>query len=333
MAQAGGAIPAVSRPGLRQRLEPYIRAGEVVLTGLFGGLAVASLISTTRGAFGAYIGLDFGHYVDAARRWIETGSPFLPSEVAGRFLFSDQTFLHPPISLVLFAPFLVLPGFLFWLIPLLGTAAIIASWHPARWTWPIMALQLNWPRFTGAVVVGNTDLWVVFFIAAGLRFGWPVLLLAIKPSIAPFAIVEVAALIRADAVPVRRWQEIAFAAAILVIVAAPFGGLWLEWLAVVRNSPADPLYSIATIPWLSIPVVAWIGRRRYRRRSDVDPGRTSRPEDRRPTRHRESDHDQRRAEDQSDIRVGRDQERGGERNVAADLQHRGNQKDQPEDVE
>lgn len=303
-----GESPMVAEPLVATRRSPLrgrahlriarlLAAAEIELAVVLSGLALWNLAAAARGGMSAFIGLDFDHYIAAARRWIEVGTPYLPHEVAGRFEFSDLTFLHPPIALALFTPFLVLPPILFWLLPVLGTTAIVATWQPARWTWPIMALQLNWPRLGGAVIVGNTDLWVAFFIAAGLRFGWPVLLLVVKPSIAPFAIVDFVALLRADAVPVRRWREIAAAAAILVLVAVPFGRLWLDWLAVVRHSPADPLYSIAAVPWLTIPVVAWMGRRRYRRRSDVDRTTTSRREDRRPLREHERDRDKRRAGD------------------------------------
>jgi hypothetical protein len=290
----------------RTRLHPIVAAAEIELAILFVVLALWNIVSAARGGLAPFVAWDFQHYVEAARRWVETGTPYLAHEVAGRFQFGDLTFLHPPISLVLFAPFLVLPPALFWLIPLVGTAAIIATWQPARWTWPIMALQLNWPRFGGAVIVGNTDLWVVFFIAAGLRFGWPVLLLVIKPSIAPFAIVDVAALLRADAIPVRRWREIFVAAGALAVVGALFGRLWLEWLSVVRNSPADPLYSIAAIPWLTIPMVGWIARRRYRRRSDFHRSTPSRREDRRESRQRERDRDKARAEDHAEFGIRRD---------------------------
>lgn len=288
---------AAARGEATSKREAYIRATQVVLTGLFGGLAVANLVGSFNGWLIAYHGWDFDHYLEATRRWVETGTPYQAAEVAGRFQFGDGTFLHPPISLLLFAPFLVLPGFLYWLIPLGGTVALVAAWQPARWTWPLMALLLNWPRFGGAVVVGNTDLWVVFFIAAGLRFGWPVLLLAIKPSIGPFAIVELAALMRVDALPIRRWVEIALAAALLILVAAPFGSLWLDWLAVIRHSPADPLYSLGAVPWLVVPVIAWYGRRRHRRRADVRRGVTARIEDRRASAERPADVGRRRGDD------------------------------------
>ncbi len=283
----------------RANLDPHVRVVLVDLTIFFGALATYQVYWGWTIGLRAYAGWDFGHYVDAARRWLETGSPYLGSEISGQFRFSDLTFIHPPIALYLFAPFVVLPAVLFWAIPIVGTAAVIALWRPAPWTWPLMAFLLNWPRFIGSVVVGNSDLWVVFFIALGLRFGWPVLLLAIKPSIAPFALIDIAALIRVDAVPVRRWREIALAAILLVLAALPFGTLWFAWLSVIRNSPADPLYSIGAVPWLIVPAIAWFGRRRGRRRSDVHRRVTSRREDRRTAREHEADRNKRRAEDQA----------------------------------
>lgn len=290
-------VPALARPRPSPGLVPYVRAAQVVLTGLFAGTAITNLVGIANGWLRDHRGLDFNQYVEGARRWVETGSPYLAPEVAAPFEFGAQTFLHPPIALLLFAPFLVLPAFLYWLIPIAGTAAIIAAWRPALWTWPVIALLLNWPRFGGAVVVGNSDLWVALFLAAGLRFGWPVLLLVLKPSLVPFAIVELAALVRADAVPTHRWAKISLAAAVLVLAAVPFGTLWLDWLTVVRNSPADPLYSLGALPWLAVPAIAWAGRRRGRRRSDVDRRAVGRIEDRRPDRERESDRGRRRATD------------------------------------
>ena len=290
-------VPALALPRPSERFAPHLRAAQVILTGLFAGTAVANLVAAANGWLRPFHGFDFINYVDAARRWVETGTPYLAHEVAGPFAFSSDTFLHPPISLLLFTPFLVLPAFLYWLIPLAGTAAIIAAWRPALWTWPVIALLLNWPRFDGALIVGNSDLWIAFFLAAGLRYGWPVLLLVLKPSLAPFAIVELAALVRAEAVPIHRWAKIGVAAAVLAVTAAPFGSLWLDWFAVVRHSPADAFYSLGALPWLVVPAVAWWGRRRGRRRSDVDRNAISRLEDRRVTRERDVDRGRRRATD------------------------------------
>ena len=244
------------------RLEPYVRAAQLILAVLFAALAVLNVIGTANGFYRDHLGLDFNQYVDGARRWLETGTPYVASEIGAPFEFGPETFLHPPIALLLFAPFTVLPWFLYWLIPIGGTAALVAWWRPDRWTWPLMALLLNWPRFGGAVVVGNSDLWIAFFVACGLAGGWPMLLLAIKPSIAPVAAVEVALLALAGEI-MRPWlTRFLVAGVVFLLVCALFGSLWLDWLAVVRHSPADPLYSLGALPWLAVPIVAWLGRRR-----------------------------------------------------------------------
>src|SRR5215510_5930822 len=62
--------------------------------------------------------VDITQYLNATRRWLDTGTPYLPQEVAAPFQFGTETFLHPPISLLLFAPFLVLPIALWWAIPI-----------------------------------------------------------------------------------------------------------------------------------------------------------------------------------------------------------------------
>jgi hypothetical protein len=253
----------------RLRPSPTVVAFE--LAAIIAAVAIVNLVIAARGPMASWVAWDFGHYVDGARRWVDTGTPYLATEIAGPFQFSIQTFIHPPVALVLFAPFLFLPAICFWLIPLLGTFAVIVSWRPAAWAWPIMALQLHWPRFGGAVIFGNTDLWALFFIAAGLRFAWPIVLLIIKPSLAPLAIGELAGLVLRREMPPRRWRQLAVGVVILAAISLTFGSLWLDWLAVVRNSPGDPLYSIAAIPWLTIPFVAWIGRRRSGLRS-ADPG-------------------------------------------------------------
>ena len=70
-------------------------------------------------------------------------------------MYGQETFLHPPIALYLFAPFTILPLALWWAIPLTAIGYCIVSWRPAMWSWPILALALAWPRFHGALLAGN----------------------------------------------------------------------------------------------------------------------------------------------------------------------------------
>lgn len=201
------------------------------------------------GPWGHVWGVDYTHYLDGVRRFMATGSPYLSWEVAQPFDYEPETFLHPPVAIWLFLPFLYLPAPLWWLIPLGVTAAIIVSWRPVPWTWPIIALGIANPRFQGAgLVCGNTDLWVLAGIAAGLRFGWPALVVFAKPTLPFFLLVGIRH---------RSWWQ-----GLLVVVALslPFGGLWLDWLRVVQNSPGDLTYSLGSLPFLLVPLIAWIGR-------------------------------------------------------------------------
>lgn len=197
-------------------------------------------------------GLDFRHYLEGARRFLDTGSPYRPEEVAGPFLFADDTFLHPPISLYLLVPFLWLPAVLWWAIPLTVTVGLIWSWRPAMWTWPILALAAAWPRLHGAIFYGNTDMWVLAAVTAGLQFGWPALLVVIKPSLGFLVLAGVRH---------RSWW---FGWIVVVLLSLPFLALWSEWVRVVINSPGDLRYSISQIPVFLAPIAAWFGRTRMR---------------------------------------------------------------------
>jgi hypothetical protein len=197
-------------------------------------------------------GLDFRHYLDGARRFVETGSPYVPAEVAAPFQFSDETFLHPPSSLYLLVPFIWLPALLWWAIPLILTASIIWSWRPAPWTWPVLAIAAAWPRLHGAIIYGNSDMWVLAAVTAGLEYGWPALLVLIKPSVG---------LLVFAGVRHRSWW---LGWIVVAFLSIPMLALWSDWVHVVINSPGDPLYSVSMLPVYLAPVVAWLGRTRKR---------------------------------------------------------------------
>jgi hypothetical protein len=227
------------------------------------GLTVALLVigavvfwAAWTGAFGRIAGLDVEHYLDATRRWLETGSPYLPSEVAAPFEYQPLSFLHPPISLYLFTPFLWVPLALWWLIPLGVVVLSVASWRPHVTVWPVLALMLAAPRLHGVLIVGNTDIWVWAFVALGLRVAPLAWLVAIKPSLAVLVLVGAWD---------RRWWLGLLG---LVIAAIPFGTLWLDWVRVVANSPGEVSYSLANLPWLALPIVAWLAATRRPRAGD-----------------------------------------------------------------
>lgn len=199
---------------------------------------------------GLHWGEDLVHYLDGVRRWWATGSPYLPNEVAGPFDYEIETFLHPPVSLLWFAPWLVLPAFLWWAIPIGVTAYLVWAWRPKPWTWPLMAFGLAQPQFHQAFLWGNTNLWLTACLALALVGGpWAAFFL-VKPSLGMLAIVGIRR---------RSWWVLAIAGLVLCI---PFGALWIEWMKVLLNSPADPTYGIRNLPWVLIPAYAYLGRTR-----------------------------------------------------------------------
>lgn len=227
----------------------WSRPTAVVATALLFAAAVWLTWKTAVSAPPDYLGLDLGHYLDGTRRWFEMGSPYLPHEVRDSFAYAPLTFLHPPIALYLFLPFLVLPAGLWIAIPVLVIGWSIVSWRPAWWAWPLIALAACSPAFRAALLLGNSDLWVGAFVALGLLLSWPAALVLFKPSLLPFALVGVGR---------RSWYAVIAA---LAVASLPFGALWLDWIAVIDHSPATWSYSLLSLSWmLVLPVAWWSGR-------------------------------------------------------------------------
>lgn len=197
-----------------------------------------------------HFGEDLEHYLDGTRRWWATGSPYLPWEVAGKFDYEVETFLHPPVSVLFFAPWAFLPPILWWAVPIGIVTALVVLWRPAPWTWPLIAFGLGQPQLHQALLWGNTNLWLAACLGLGLVIGWPAVFLLLKPSIGMFGIVGIHR---------RSWWVMAIPIGVLCI---PFGLLWVDWVRVVLNSPADATYGIRNLPWLLIPVIAYVGRTR-----------------------------------------------------------------------
>lgn len=72
------------------------------------------------------IGVDFVLYRDVAARWLAGGPYFEPYQLAGAYDIRAGDVLYPPVGLVLFVPFAVLPAALawplWWAVPLGATA-------------------------------------------------------------------------------------------------------------------------------------------------------------------------------------------------------------------
>ncbi len=164
----------------------------------------------------------------------------------------DGDILYPPTTIPLFMAFLVLPPFLFWALPLAIVVAVVIRYRPAPWTWPVMALCLAYIPTMVKIVHFNPFMWAAAAVALGLAYGWPALFVLIKPSLAPFALVGVRH---------RSWW---IGLAVLVAYSVLFAGMWGDYLTVLRNSRNDGglLYSLSDVPFLLIPIIAYLGRTR-----------------------------------------------------------------------
>ncbi len=197
------------------------------------------------------VGVDFRFYRDAAARWFSEGSFYLPHQLEGPYRVTTLVdVLYPPIALLLFVPFIVLPAFLWWLIPMAVLGCVLVSWHPRMWAVSVMIVLLMPGRAYGAFLWGNTDMWIAAAVTAGLRWGWPAALIAIKPSVFPFLLVG------------ARRRSFWVAGAILGLASVTLWPLWPDYVQVIRNMELRPDYSLGSVTLLLVPVVAWLARRR-----------------------------------------------------------------------
>jgi len=211
-----------------------------VAIGVAGGLAVVTWIWLLTTGYGP--GIDYAFYRELGLRVVSGGPVYLPHQLAGPYdvgIMVDN--LYPPSALPLFIATLITPAIAWWLVPLGVTAYCIG--RPSRTALVAILLVLAWPRAAGALLYGNTDMWVMAAVAAGLRWGWPALAVTLKPVFAPLALLGV-----------RRRSWWVAAGLGLVFVAATWP-LWMEYLTVMRNLRIAPSYSVGSIPLVVLPLV------------------------------------------------------------------------------
>jgi hypothetical protein len=211
-------------------------------------LAVA-IASTTIDRPPVVFGSDLELYLAATRAAL-AGSGFYPAEqLAGPFSVEVGVVLYPPTTIALFAPFLVLPAILWWLIPLGLTAWLVVELRPSLLAWGVIALCAAFPQSVGLVVHGNPAMWVLLVLAIAVRERWLSALVLVKPSLLPFALLGIR-----DA---RWWITVGVG----VVASLAILPLWLDYLRVLGNVQGSLLYSLGDVPLVSIPIVAWLGRR------------------------------------------------------------------------
>ncbi len=190
-------------------------------------------------------GLDYRWHMEAAQRLLDTGTPYLPFELAGPFVIGEGAILYPPTAFLLFIPFLWLPAFVWWAIPI-AVLAYGLWWHrPPLWAWVVIVSTLALEKSLNVYVFGNPSMWIVAAIAAGTIWRWPFVFVFAKPTFAPIALLGVRR---------RSWWV---ALAVLGGLSLLFLPVWLDWFTVVRNSDVSLFYNLPTLPLMLAPLVAW----------------------------------------------------------------------------
>lgn len=201
------------------------------------------------------LGMDFRYYASLGTRWLADGTFYLPHQLVGPhqagLLGMDPLVdtLYPPHALLLFVPFAVLHAVLWWTVPIAVTGYVLYRLRPPAWAWLVMLALLAWPRAIGAYLFGNTDIWMVAGIAAGLRWGWPVLLVTMKPTLAPFALLGIRR---------RSWWLAATLGVPFVVLSWP---LWMDYIRAMQNVRGLDLgYNLGSLPLMLVPLVAYVKR-------------------------------------------------------------------------
>lgn len=235
---------------------------------LYAGILVIIWVTTPNLGPAAGTG-DHATYMAAARRWLSGGSFYLPYQLSGPYVVDKVEILYPPISLPLLILFSALPDVLWWVIPIGILAAVVTFWRPGLLGWTAILACIAAPSTFEMYAYGNPAMWVAAFVALGTVWGWPAVLVALKPSLAPFMFIGIH----------RRSWWLGFG--LLGLASLAFLPMWFDYAKVVlnaRGSLVSPLYSLGNVPVLLIPLIARLdSRRRANRRDTNDPAPVSIP--------------------------------------------------------
>jgi hypothetical protein len=131
-------------------------------------------------------------------------------------------------------------------------AYLIWSWRPSIWAVALILVCVAYPNNAITIFRGAPVIVAAAVVGAALRWKWPGALILLKPSILPFALIGIRT---------RGWWV---TAAILAVLTLPLLPLIPDWLRAVLDSRGygGLLYSARDLPFLLIPVFAYLGRTR-----------------------------------------------------------------------
>ena len=190
---------------------------------------------------GQAVGVDFAQYRDHVERFLHGGGLYLPWQFDGPYeivparvgqLDHASPPLYPPWIVVLVAPFLVLPHVLWWLVPAGVVGYVLWRLQPGAWAWAAIAVLALYPRTPIAVLYGNPVIWATAALAAGMLWRWPAVLVLIKPSLLPFALVGAQS---------RSWW---IALALVAVASLAMLPLWPDFVTAMTNAQATTLHGV-----------------------------------------------------------------------------------------
>lgn len=220
------------------------------------GIALAEfVIVAQQTAAAGDLGDDFLIYPRIGTRYLTTGEFYYPEQLSGPYINTlSRSVFYPPTALIFFVPLALVPlpvaAFLWWAVPIGVGFLLLRRFRPSYLVWPILALAMAWPRTVGGFLFGNSDIWVATAVAAGLLWSWPAVLVALKPSVLPLALIGIRR---------RSWWIAAVALGLASLLFLP---LWPQYVTALMNvRQLGPSLSTNFI-FILAPLVVWIGRRR-----------------------------------------------------------------------
>jgi hypothetical protein len=240
--------PLTSRHAFGRARRPIALASAILIAAL--GIA-GFLLSLHNTGWPNFWFRDLDVLTDATRRLFAGESWYLERQLHGAYQHQFGEVLYPPVVAWLFVPWLILPAWTFIAIPVAILAWHIVSARPAPWTWPLIAFGLTFPITLVHAGYANPTLWMAAFVGLGFRFGGPAALVLLKPSLLPFALIKMRS---------RAWWAVV---AVVALASLPFLSQTLDYPRVLLDARGSGmLYSALVIPFMLVPVVAWLGRRR-----------------------------------------------------------------------
>jgi hypothetical protein len=171
-------------------------------------------------------------------------------QLGGPYEIQPGAILYPPITIAAFAPTLLLPGPLWWLIPIVVTGAIVLHLRPRPWAILTIGFCLLYTASFTLIVAGNPDMWLVAALAIALYWRPAAAFVLLKPSLFPFALIGVKS---------KGWWVIAGLFTLVSLAFIPQTFDWIKAVTTGYGPRSGVLYSLQDAPLLLVPFVAWFG--------------------------------------------------------------------------